>query len=88
MPKVVNLKILGEVQNVNLRFDASRYARQYKLKGWIRNESNGSVRCCLVGDDQEIANFISWLKSCFRISSVEADEMEIDAEYNGFEIRY
>lgn len=88
MLKVKCLKLHGDVQGVNLRFNIQQYVQKTNLKGWVRNESDGSVLCCLDCSDQEIKDFISWLKDNFRITSTDIEEMDIDAEYNGFEIRY
>ncbi len=33
----------GQVQGVGFRYQARRYASAYGLKGWVRNEYDGSV---------------------------------------------
>jgi len=88
MPQVHCLKIFGDVQGVNLRYNVFEYTQKSKLKGWVRNESDGSAFCCIDGDDKEINRLIDWLKARYKISTIERDKMFIDAEYNKFEIRY
>lgn len=62
MPKTFELILKGRVQGVGLRYNVQKYAKKVGLKGWIRNEPNGTVCLCLQNTESEIKSLINWLK--------------------------
>ncbi|MBU1037202.1 acylphosphatase [Patescibacteria group bacterium] len=62
MPKCAYFKIKGIVQGVNLRYDIFQFAQSNKLKGWVKNEIDGTVTCCLQNPAKEVEQFRQWLK--------------------------
>ena len=48
----------GRVQDVGFRAAACHVAAMFSIRGIIRNETDGSVRCELCGTDAEINRFI------------------------------
>ena len=48
----------GRVQGVGFRAAACSVAAMFDIRGAIRNESDGTVRCELCGSDAEINRFI------------------------------
>lgn len=62
MTKIAFLRIFGQVQGVGLRYRIAQYAARYCLKGWIKNETNGTVVCYLDNNPEQVKSFISWLK--------------------------
>ena len=48
----------GRVQGVGFRQAACHVAAMFAIRGVIRNENDGSVRCELCGTDAEIDRFI------------------------------
>ena len=40
----------GHVQGVGFRWTTCRVAKRYDVNGWVRNESDGTVRCVAEGD--------------------------------------
>ena len=49
----------GNVQGVGFRWTTSRVAEKFCVRGWVRNESDGTVRCEVVGMDAEVCAFLT-----------------------------
>jgi acylphosphatase len=49
--------LTGRVQGVGFRFFAESAARQEGLRGWVRNQPDGSVEVFAEGDDESLARF-------------------------------
>lgn len=58
--KHLNIKVHGKVQGVYFRDSTKMVADQLGVKGWIRNESDGSVYIEAEGDDWILDNFLDW----------------------------
>ena len=58
--KHVNIKISGRVQGVGFRYSARSVARFYNVKGFVRNEPDGSVYIEAEGEDDAISKFAEW----------------------------
>ncbi len=91
MSKTAKLKISGAVQGVGLRYTITQYAKENDYKGWVRNEPDGTVICCLECGEEKLNKFIDWLKgnkSIPGINQVQANWEESDMEHEDFMIRY
>jgi acylphosphatase len=55
----MNMRIEGEVQGVGFRDFAIREATQRKLKGWVRNRTDGSVEAVISGPRTIVESFIT-----------------------------
>lgn len=55
-------KILGKVQGVFFRKSTQERAGDLNLKGWVRNEEDGSVIVFIQGGEQEVQQMAEWLK--------------------------
>jgi acylphosphatase len=58
--KHINLKISGRVQGVGFRYSARSAARFYNIKGFVRNEPDGSVYVEAEGENENIRKFAEW----------------------------
>ncbi len=58
--KHLNIKVHGKVQGVYFRDSTKMVADQLGVKGWIRNESDGSIYIEAEGDDWILDNFLDW----------------------------
>jgi acylphosphatase len=56
------VSIEGIVQGVGFRWSAAAQARRLGLRGWIRNEPDGSVLTEFEGQGDSAAAFLSWLE--------------------------
>ncbi len=83
--------ISGRVQGVGFRFQARRKAGSLSLRGWVRNERDGSVTVLAEGYKENLNEFSSWLRKGPPGSWVREFEME-ELPYTGsfidFEIEY
>ena len=57
-----NIHISGRVQGVGFRFSARNAARQYGIKGYVKNMSDGSVYIEAEGNEQHVEQFVEWCK--------------------------
>ena len=91
MEQAAYLKITGYVQGISLRYMIEQHANKNNLKGWVRNEPDGSVACCLTNPPEEIEKFISWLKSSAKghlIKNISQTVVQAEAVYDSFTTIY
>jgi len=83
--------ISGVVQGVGFRFFTVSKARQYGLKGYVKNLPSGKVRCEVEGEPGMVNDFIKELRigpSAARVSDVSVDKTESLEGYQKFEVRF
>lgn len=80
----------GRVQGVGFRYKASALARHYGITGWIRNNGDGSVEAQLQGRQESLDMMLQGLHqdSYIRIDWITRERMEVDADQQGFAVRY
>lgn len=85
-----HLIVSGRVQGVGFRYFSQETARQYGIKGWVRNLNDGTVELHVEGTDKEFDAFKQALKDGNRFVGVERIDEEItdDQGFRKFEIRY
>lgn len=81
--------VTGRVQGVFFRAKTKDHADNLKLKGYVRNLSNGSVEICVIGE--EIDTLLDALKK--ELLPVQIDEMKVSKRpltktYDDFTIKY
>jgi len=57
-----NIQIFGRVQGVGFRYSARIAARNYGIKGYVRNMPDGSVYIEAEGQEKNISEFINWCR--------------------------
>ena len=73
----LNIRIEGRVQGVGFRFVARNEAKKRNLKGFVRNECDGTVYIEAEGTHEQLSDFISW---CYkgppaaRVTNVKIEE--------------
>lgn len=60
METAVELKVIGIVQGVYYRKSTQEKARELGLRGWVKNNPDGSVSIKTVGKTSDIQGFIQW----------------------------
>lgn len=55
-----SIRVEGKVQGVAFRVSALRVASTLGIGGWVRNESDGSVRIEAEGTEEQITQLLSW----------------------------
>jgi acylphosphatase len=66
-------------------------AERFAVRGWVRNEPDGSVRCEVAGEPSEIEAFLAAVEEAMRgnVTSREgAAVSRSDLSGGGFEIRH
>jgi acylphosphatase len=61
MAKAVTVRVTGRVQGVSFRWYAAREAERLGVRGWVRNEPDGSVAGHLEGEDDAVDAVVAWL---------------------------
>lgn len=49
--------ILGKVQGVGYRYYTQDIANSSRIKGWVRNQPDGSVECVAAGEPSDLEMF-------------------------------
>ncbi|MFN2190692.1 MAG: acylphosphatase [Candidatus Promineifilaceae bacterium] len=83
--------IRGRVQGVSFRYYTRLEARKLEIHGWVRNESDGSVRVEAEGEREKLESLLSFLHhgpSGALVQDVETHWRQEFSEFNDFEIRY
>lgn len=91
MKKTVKLIVTGLVQGVSLRYYTDQEAQRRKLNGYIRNLPTGAVEIVAVGEEEELKDFIVWLKTNPGASQIERNEETWSTKtdkYQDFTIQY
>lgn len=58
--KCCSIRVTGTVQGVFFRKHTKETADLLGIKGWVRNERDGSVSIHAEGEEGKLADFISW----------------------------
>lgn len=59
----VNARVFGQVQGVGFRYSTKEAADRQNIKGFVRNETDGTVYVEAIGNDEAIKEFIEILKN-------------------------
>lgn len=81
----------GRVQGVGFRYNAALIASKYKITGYARNLSNGSVELEAQGLEEDIASFIIELKKGTPFAKVTAlyqDDINLKENEKSFKTLY
>lgn len=65
------VKVIGQVQGVFFRQSTLQKAKELGIKGWVKNEPDGSVLAEIEGFQLEILEMERWLKSGPPLAKVE-----------------
>ncbi len=83
--------VSGLVQGVNFRHFTYDQAQMIGIKGYVRNLADGSVEAVADGENWMIEQFVKQLKigpPASRVTGVDFQPVEIDENFDGFEIRH
>jgi len=89
--KRIHLIISGRVQGVCFRYFVKEKAKQFKLKGWVKNNIGGTVEIIAEGDDENIESFLEYCKHGPKLSLVKDIKLQYEnpnQEFKDFEIRF
>ncbi len=85
-----HLIVKGRVQGVGFRFFTYHLAKEYGIKGWVRNLYNGDVEVFAQGDLKQVEIFKKKLKDGATMGRVVGIEENIldHKECSDFDIKY
>jgi len=89
--KQISLTIYGRVQGVFFRAEARARALENGIKGWVKNNEDGSVSICAQGDEPALKKFIEWCKigpPKAKVTDVQQKETTPDETLKDFRIIY
>jgi acylphosphatase len=82
--------VRGNVQGVGFRFHTRREAARTGVKGWVRNQSDGSVLISAEGEEHNLDLFVSWCHKgpeSARVHVVDVSEDKV-MEYQSFDVKF
>lgn len=85
----VIVRVVGRVQSVGFRYWTQREAAALLLRGWVRNEPDGTVSAALAGSEQAVNEMLRRLHDGppgAAVTSVTARPVDLDAGLAGFRI--
>lgn len=81
----------GTVQGVGFRYTTESIARRFRVAGWVRNESDGSVKCVAEGEPEELDRFVAAVQNAMSgsLRNTEIQQSAATGEFTsaGFTIR-
>ena len=84
------VKAHGRIQGVFFRRAARIQAEKLNLKGWTRNEDDGSVTIIAEGEEEALQKFLKWCRKgppLARVDEIKIEWLEAAGEFKRFEIR-
>jgi acylphosphatase len=89
--KRLTATISGRVQGVSFRYYTIKEARRLDLRGWVRNEANGSVQVIAEGNKDSLDELLRFLERgspSARVDQVNIDWSVATDEFDTFEARF
>jgi acylphosphatase len=85
----IEIFINGRVQGVGFRYQTKQIAKEFDIKGFVRNMTDGSVYIQAAGTNDKIEEFINWCRRGPRFAHVDSVQvLEISQqEYIDFSIK-
>ncbi|MCL6261385.1 acylphosphatase [Aquiflexum sp. TKW24L] len=69
------IKVSGKVQGVFFRNSAQQKALEFGIKGWVRNESDGTVLMEIEGGPDAILKMENWLRQGPPLAKIQSIEI-------------
>lgn len=82
--------ISGRVQGVGYRYSTRLQARRLHLKGWVRNQADGSVEAVFQGPEETVLAMLKWCwqgPPAARVSGVDCFEQQLSDFDGEFDVR-
>jgi len=89
--KQLLIRVIGRVQGVGYRYACRSEAQRLGILGWVRNCHDGSVQCCIQGDERKLQRMQLWLQDgpeLAHVGHMEIIEEAADSELQAFSIRF
>ena len=89
MKKRYRVVIHGRVQGVMFRHNTAKMAEKADVKGWVRNNPDGTVEAVFEGEEEDLEKVISWCRRGSigaKVEKVELKEEKFTGEFEDFHI--
>ena len=89
--KHLKITVYGQVQNVGFRHYSCQKAKEFDVKGFIKNKPDGSVYIEAEGEKKDLDKFLDWCYSgppWAEVGSIDYSFTNEFVGYDVFEIRY
>ncbi len=89
--KRVSVKIYGRVQGVFFRANTKERAEKLGVKGWVKNNPDGSVSAVFEGPDKSVDKIVDSCKhghDYAEVTNIEVNEELYKGEFKDFKIIY
>ncbi|MEY2924102.1 MAG: hypothetical protein RLZZ337_650 [Bacteroidota bacterium] len=80
--KTQEIRIKGKVQGVYFRASAKQQAQNLGIRGYVKNEQDGSVLMEVEGDDDAVNHMVNWCKQGPALARVNEIEIKQEATRN------
>ena len=87
----LSVSVFGRVQGVSFRYYTRREAVSLGLTGWVRNETDGSVKVVAEGERHQLKLFLAFLRKGppgAHVYQVQEEWSRKPGEFGVFEIRW
>ena len=87
--KTISILVRGRVQGVFYRKSAATKAKELGIKGWVKNEPDGSVRIEATATEELLDQLVDWCRDGPRhadVTNVDVEEIKY-REFDDFEIQ-
>jgi len=91
MAKRIRAVVSGLVQAVSFRLFTSMEANSLGLKGFVRNQDNGSVEVVAEGEEETLKKMLELISqgpSAAEVDDVKVEWQDAKGEFDDFSIRY
>ncbi len=80
----------GKVQGVGFRYTAKETSKGFDIVGWVKNLPTGTVELCLMGEEEEVDEFLKEIHEestqSHNIKSLHLEEVPMLENTKGFTI--
>jgi len=87
MVTAVRVRIKGIVHGVSFRSSMARIASDLGVRGWVKNNPDGSVEAFLEGDERNVKRVLDWAKLGPPRARVDKVEVELTSPRNHHDFR-
>jgi len=90
MDKSLHIFFSGTVQGVGFRFTAKHLADRYRVKGWVKNKTDGKVELIAQGSKDKVYTFLNCLNEEFRNHIIDSkiEDTTDSQDHKDFQIRF
>lgn len=84
--KTISVRVTGKVQGVFYRRSTTEKATELGVRGWVKNEEDGSVSIVATGTDTQLDALLDWCHhgpERARVTAVEAKDIPTET-FTGF----